>query len=243
MTYDTGIYSNTMRGADNGAFHHTVPSFDHRKKTMNTSEIRNELERRKGERNQLQRNVHEIKSKIKSQSNLLKDIEEAQTIIQAVAQATQSELEFHISELVSLALEAVFPNPYSFHLDFEVRRNQTEADISFSSRNSEERIHPLNAAGGGVCDITAFALRIALWSLERPRTRETLILDEPFKNINDPGNKSGLHLKAAEMMKMLSERLGLQMIVVTLNDELIEVADKVFEVTKKQKISRVKELR
>ena len=39
-----------------------------------------------------------------------------------------------------------------------------------------------------------------------------------------------LHHKAAEMLKEISEKLGLQIIMVTHSEELIEAADKVFTI-------------
>lgn len=162
-------------------------------------------------------------------------------IIQTVAQQTQKELEYHITEPVSLALESVFPNPYRLDLDFIIKRGQSEARLSFS-RGKEKGIDPLGACGGGTVDVAGFGLKVSSWSLKRPKSRNVLLLDEPFKNINDPGKKQKLHEKTARMLGMVSEKLGLQIIIVTLNEELIEVADRVFRVRLRKGISRVKEV-
>jgi len=62
--------------------------------------------------------------------------------------------------------------------------------------------------------------------IQRPVPRKLLVLDEPFKNINDPTRE--MHQRAAEMVKEISQRLGIQFIIVTMLPELAEVADKVF---------------
>jgi len=206
---------------------------------MTLKNYRTILERRKGERQGILRDIKETKKKISVMQSERKNLEDAQVIIQTVAQATQKELEYHVSELVSLALEAVFPDPYQLHLDFELRRKRSEADLTFSKRDGE-KIHPIDASGGGAVDVASCALRFSLWGLKPERTRPTIVLDEPFKFVNDPTRK--LHKKVATMLKMISEKLGVQIIIVTLSPEFIETADKVFETTIKNGVSKVKEL-
>lgn len=191
-------------------------------------QFRTEFERRKGERRQIQESIDDTESKIKKLEKRQRRLEKAQLIIQTVARNTQEELEYHVSELVTLAHEAVFEDPYELDLEFILKRGRTEAVLMF--KRGENKVHPMSAAGGGVIDVASFALRVSLWSLARPRTRNVLILDEPFKNINDPTRE--MHRKAAEMLKMVAERLGLQIIIVTLLPEMIETADRVFEVKK-----------
>ena len=66
-----------------------------------------------------------------------------------------------------------------------------------------------------------------MWSLARPKWRNTLIFDEPFKNINDKSRRT--QERVAEMVKVLSRKLKLQFIVITMIPELEEIADRVFE--------------
>jgi len=200
---------------------------------MNITSIRNELEQRKGQKNQIVKTIDDLKKGCKKLEKQKENIQEAQDILQTVAKATQQELEYHISELVSLALEAVFPDPYRLNLDFELRRNKSEADLTFSKKDGE-KMDPLTATGGGAVDVASFALRIALWSLQNPRSRKTIIFDEPFRFLS-----SDLQPKASLMLKELSEKLGLQFIIVTHEENLIDNADKVFTVTKKKGVSQV----
>jgi len=204
---------------------------------MTSESARQTLERRYGKKQQLENQIEVSKEKIEEYKKTVVDLEKAQSIIQTVAQLTQEELEYHISEIATLALESVFENPYKLNLDFELRRNKSEADLSFSRKGSGDKIHPLSACGGGAVDVAAFALRIAMWSLQRNKSRNTLILDEPFKNINDPTRE--MHKKASLMIKEISDRLNLQIIIVTLMPELIDTADKVIEVKNKKGVSEI----
>ena len=56
-------------------------------------------------------------------------LEESQLLIQRVAQDTQSKLKFKVEDVVNTALDAVFPDEYSFSLDFELSRGKTEARL------------------------------------------------------------------------------------------------------------------
>jgi len=203
--------------------------------------FRTKLERRKGQRDSAIASVQETRTKLTKAKRRQERLHEAQQIIQTVAQATQADLEYRVSELVSLALSATFEETYNLHLDFVSRRGGTEADISISRGNHEEcKIHPLRSGGGGICDITSLALRLSVCSLRRPALSGVYILDEPFKNISDPSRK--LHEKVAKMLRQVVDQLGVQIIMITLNPEMIDIADKTFRVTRKNRVSKVKEV-
>lgn len=203
---------------------------------MNTSfriqSLRRAFEHKTGEKNQIERTLEETKKEVKELKRDLRRHEQAQEVIRQVALKTQQQLQFHISDIATMALEAVFDDPYQLIVEFIQRRNKTECDLYFS--RDGEKIDPLSATGGGAVDVASFALRVASWSMSIPRTRNTLILDEPFRYLS-----SNLLPKASEMLKEVSDKLGLQIIMVTHADELIESADKVFAVSKKKGISKV----
>ena len=200
---------------------------------MTIQQAREELERRKGRREQLLSQISETQDRLSRLAREGEEIRTAQAIIQTVAQATQQQLEYHVSELVSLALSAVFPDPYRLHLDFEPKRGKSEAVLSFSKADGE-RIDPLTASGGGPVDVAAFALRVSLWSLRKPRSRATLVVDEPFRYVSQD-----LQPRASAMLKEISQRLSIQFIIVTHEAELLECADKVFRVAQKDRVSHV----
>jgi ABC-type uncharacterized transport system YnjBCD ATPase subunit len=155
--------------------------------------------------------------------------------VRTVGLATQQELQFHISDITSLALEAVFDDPYELKVEFVERRNKTECDLKFVRGDME--IDPMTASGVGAVDVASFALRIASWSMMRPRTRPTIILDEPFRFLSE-----NYQDKASQMLKELSEKLGLQFIIVTHEQTLSSYADRTFEVSIHKGVSKVKQL-
>jgi len=186
------------------------------------------LERKKGQRDQVLKSLEVCEQDLRKWRRQAMYAEEAQLIIQTVAQQTQQQLKYHISELVTLALASVFEDPYEFEPEFVQRRGRTECDMWFV-RNGV-RIDPMDSSGGGAVDVAAFALQVALWSIGNPRARNVLIQDEPLKWL-----KGGdLPEKGARMIKEISTRLYLQIIMVSHIPDQIEGADKVINVKLKQ---------
>lgn len=196
--------------------------------------LRTNLNTQKGRMFQIEKTIEENSITLKDSKRSLHRHEEAKEIIRTVGQITQQQISFHISDITSLAMEAVFKEPYQLKIDFVQRRNKTECDLSFE-RNGV-KIDPLTASGGGAVDVAAFALRIASWTMMNPRSRNTIILDEPFRFLSGDNQE-----RASEMVKEISQKLGLQFIIVTHNEVLSSYADRTFTVSIKKGISKVKQ--
>lgn len=159
--------------------------------------------------------------------------EKARRVIQIVAQKTQKNLEFHISQMVSSALAAVWDDPYEFKVRFVSRSNRSECDMFFV-RGGKER-DPMESSGGGPKDVASFALRIAKWTLKK--NRPTFLLDEPFKYVS-----VDLQPKCSQMLRMLCESLGIQILMVSHLPAINTAAEKEFKVTINKRISKVEEV-
>lgn len=167
---------------------------------------------------------------------------EAQSILSAVARETQSQIEDHLSGIVTLALSSVevddpeIPKPPQFVARMVERRDGTECDLIFKEGDREQ--HPLNSAGFGYVDIADYALRVDYILLEEEYgsedVRKTLISDEPFRNV-DPK----LQHKVSDMLRMISDKLGFQQIIVSHAEGVNISADKTFHVTKRGELSHV----
>lgn len=204
---------------------------------MDLYEVRRFLERKKGQKLQITNYLLTAKDDIVELKRQIIISEKAQAIHQIVARKTQGELEYRLSELVSLCLKSVFRNPYEFVVDFVVRRGKTECDLLF--RRDGYLYKPVDASGIGAVDVGAFGTRVASWSLSKPRPRAVFILDEPFKHLK--GIES--NIKIIQVVKKLSESLGLQIIMVS--DERVPIAeikkgaDRIFKVSIEDGVSSI----
>lgn len=158
--------------------------------------------------------------------------EKARVVFQEVAKQTQQNMEKHLSNIVTLSLTSVFEKPPEFIVRFENKRGKTECQLLFKENGTEYK--PIEGSGGGLLDITSFALRITFWALNK--TSSTFILDEPFSNVSP-----NYHEKVGAMVKMISEKLNIQIIMVSHSETINYHADKTYSITK-NKYSEVTEL-
>jgi DNA repair exonuclease SbcCD ATPase subunit len=194
--------------------------------------LRTHLDQQKGRRSQIERHLDDLNNRVRDARRGLHRHEQAREIIREVGLRTQQQLQVHISDITSLALEAVFDDPYELVVEFVQRRNKTECDLYF--QRDGQRVDPISASGGGAVDVAAFALRIAAWSMQTPRSRNTIILDEPLRFLSED-----LQEQASRMIKELSERLGIQFVIITHEETLAQHADKTFEVRLRKGVSRI----
>jgi DNA repair exonuclease SbcCD ATPase subunit len=197
--------------------------------------LRNKLEQSKGAKAQLETSLTNLQVQLKEKGRSLRQHEQAKEIIRTVGQKTQEQIQFHIEDIVSMALDAVFDNPYKFSVEFIQRRNKTECDLYFVRDGN--KVDPLTASGVGAVDVAAFALRIASWSMSTPHSRNTIILDEPFRFLS-----KNYQEQASLMLNEISQKLGIQMIIISHEEALTENVDAIFQVSIKKGISDVKRI-
>jgi len=209
---------------------------------MNLQSIRDNLNQKKGQANQIKSDLKNAEQSCEEIEKEISYSEKAQIIIQTVAQKTQNELSYRITEPVSLALAAVYENPYKMVADFQITgKGNTECHLGFE-RNGNI-VKPVDkfggSTGGGPIDIGSFALRIGSLCLAQPRPRPILITDEPFRFLDKEKAKGSeittMHLAGQflrELTKPPPKGLGLQIIMISHAKELMDAADRIIRTKK-----------
>lgn len=182
------------------------------KKTL--SKIRKQIDKKKSEYTVLKNQLTKKKQDLDICVTTLDNIMQAQEIVQTITKGIQEEVHSQVASIVSQCLEIVFEEPYIFKILFEQKRNRTEARLVFE-RNGLE-VDPMSATGGGVVDVAAFALRLSCLMLHKPKLNKVIILDEPFKFVSQ-----NYQPNVKEMLETLSEKLGIQMIMITHISDLV----------------------
>jgi translation initiation factor RLI1 len=193
---------------------------------------RSKLNEYKGQRNSIQKLLVNEQYSNEILAKDMIDIELAMDVITLVGKQTQDNLSFRIENLVTAALEYVFPDPYQFKVEFDVKRNQTECNLWFEREGMQ--IDPIKDSGGSVLDLGAIAMRLSMWSLQPERSSPVLVLDEPSKHVSKDYRE-----RASLFLKEMCNRLGVQIIVVSHDEELIDGTDKVIKIQKTGKYSEV----
>ena len=163
--------------------------------------------------------------KLEGEKKLLALTEQARDILVTATAATQDQVREFIEDLVSLALQSVFGVEYFFVLDFKQQRGQSEIRPVILWK--QEQFDPKGEVGGDIVDVASFALRLVLWALSDRRSAPVFILDEPFKFLSKDRSD-----EAANMLRGISELLGIQIIMISHDEGLIVAADRSWEVRK-----------
>ena len=140
--------------------------------------------------------------------------EQALKLMQKVAAETQRVLETRLSDIINSALSCVFDNPYDCRVQVVLKRGKTEIEIRLFRENKE--VYPLTGSGGGVADMITFSQRAACLSISNPARRKILIMDEPLKGLS-----KGYRELAADFIQTMAERLQIQIILVTHDEEFM----------------------
>ena len=192
---------------------------------MNLSELETIITKKKAERALLITQRKEMIAKVEELKIDVEKYTKARWILAEIAKETQKNFQVKVESLVTSAIRAVFEErPFQFKLIFEQKRNKFECKpIVVEGENEYE---PKDELGGGIIDLISFAFRVVLWHLENPKSRNVFVLDEPMKFVG----KGDLLMRAGRMIKEISHRLGFQIIMVTHEPELAEIADKAWSV-------------
>ena len=171
------------------------------------------LEERVKERNNL-------RSKIKEIDNEMETLKMTREVAQKAAELVQRKTIVAVEDVVNAALNDIFEGEYEFKIDLLVLRGKVAAELKLVRDGVEYTL--TDTVGGGVIDVVSFALRIAFWAI-RKDSAPVFILDEPMRFLS-----AGHVRNASELIRRLSEELGVQIIMVTHEPGFSDYADRVF---------------
>lgn len=190
---------------------------------MNNLKLRDIVDKNKFLISEMEKNLETAEMKKTKLTTKLDAVEKAQLLIQTAAHQIESSIAYHLSDLVNTPLQALFPKNV-FDIEFTTKNNASHAAITVEKSNSKQA--PLDSSGGGLADVVALGLRLAVWSMGK--TANLLCLDEPAKNLD--ANRSPI---MTDLLKNLSERLNVQVLMSTHKEDQIKSSDKMYSVSQK----------
>lgn len=180
-------------------------------------------------------------SKMATCNARLKEIESRTAIItktseflQTLSDTTRKQIIDKISMIVTDALQKVKDPNLEFKMVLSTERNQIDLKFLIKDTVTQNEYDIINSCGGSIADIVSFPLRVSLLMKWEPELSKLLILDEQFKYVSLADQEP-----LAEFVSQLSNKLGLQTLLITHSEKISSKADKVFKVFQKNRISQV----
>jgi len=160
------------------------------------------------------------------------DLFECRDVMNIVGTLAQQKIRETVEQLVTEALQAVFGFEYSFVMETKVVRNKPEVYMSICYLGQLYSMK--DELGGGIVDLVSFVLRVVFWAINTPRSADMIVLDEPGKFIS-----KDLQPMFGEMIKELHNLLGLQFVIISHEEMLIDTADTSYSVALNKGVSNV----
>ena len=196
-------------------------------------DCREELNRQIVQYNMLQEKIEDASNKYEKYFSELKSYDASITILQSLAGSLQNNVKDKIISIVQKALDATFPGMF-FDIEFVTRRDKTECDLLCTDAYGNKQ-DILTGCGGGLKQIISFALRVAVWSLDKEAS-PVILLDEPMTFVSE-----GMRQLGADLITTLSKDLGIQFIVVSHTQEVIAAGTCIYKVKQdKEGVSQAK---
>lgn len=196
------------------------------------SEYRQRLQELRGSKKQLEKQITEKDVQIAANKTKAEHIVKARWLLVEAAKATQGSVKEYLETMTTRLMQAAYDRPLQFLVDYETKRNRSNCFLRVQDGDSEPTT-PKDDDGGGMVEIISTALRLEMWSLQQPRSRNTIFLDEPLKNL---GRKIGL---VSQMLRKIAVDLGLQLVIITHDPEVLQIADRSWVVEHNGKYSVV----
>ena len=194
---------------------------------QNLEQAKNFYFKQKGKKEQLEEQYKKLEEKlIKAQGNI-DTLEQVRILLQRTSDYAREQARQRIESIVTNCLQFIFDSNIEFKIEMSEVRGRPEAEFFVISHFKGESIKtkPQEARGGGVVDIISLAIRIAMLQCSSLEINGPVILDEPAKHVSDD-----YIMQVAEFLKQVSIAFKRQVVMVTHDRHLSEIADKAFKV-------------
>lgn len=184
----------------------------------------------------------ELESLKQERDSLIHDLEVCSKAIEFIEQVATEErrnVKKKVEDLITSCLHEVFDDSYSVEFEYGMKRAKTSVEV-FSVRKCEDGLvvkREIDGIGGGLADAISLPLKLIVL-LNDSGLERNFIIDEPGKHL------SINHVpKFAHFLKTISQKLGVQIIMLSHHTCMDLFADSINEVSlegSKSHIERIK---
>ncbi|MDQ2085960.1 ATPase [Herbivorax sp. ANBcel31] len=199
--------------------------------------IKNYYYKQKGRKEQLTEQRLKLEKTLQSCIDNIELLEKVRILLGRVSEFAREQARIQIESLVTNCLQYIFDTNLEFGIEINEVRGRPEAEFFVISNFTGQVIKtkPQEARGGGVIDIISLAIRIAMLECSDDEIKGPVILDEPAKHVSDD-----YIVQVSEFLKQVTLMFKRQVIMVTHNKHLSEMADKWYKVEMVDGVSIVK---
>lgn len=209
--------------------------------TIRARHRRRVLDERQGEARALLTRGKDLQVEVAELTELVEDLDRVTLLLNSMGEDRQQKAQSTIEELVTWGLRSIFDETLSFHIvqNTKGRAVQVEFVVRTTLHGRAIDTPVMDARGGGLAATIGYLLRLVIILLTRKpgQTPPPIVLDETFAHV------SAEYLPAVSaFVREIVDKTGVQHIVVTHQEELVEGADAVHRFTMKDGATRTEQV-
>lgn len=178
----------------------------------------------------------EIEKSLEESKNGYKVQEEVLDVLRTYSSLKEQVLREKVDKVVTKGLRIIFGERYKSKMEFGISRGQAVINPKVVSEvDGEELITSVEGArGGGLVNVVSVLYQVLVLSLVRPKQRQVLFLDEPFRNLSE------CYLETTgNFLRQLCEKVDMQIVLITHRPVLTEMADRKYMFTLQRGVTEV----
>ena len=198
-------------------------------------ERQDDLARKEAENDLLQRQVDDNDNQMVALAESTVLGQDALDFLEWVANSRRGAMKTKIEDVLTEAMQMMYGDEYCVELTYSVKNNRSHMAIEVVREipAGEVRRDPIDGQGGGVADTISVPLRLMVMLGSR-QTDRVCVLDECWKHINQ--EKVVL---VGRFLRVLTERLGIQVLLCSHHVPLQDFADRKFFVSEIEGLANV----
>lgn len=185
----------------------------------------NSFTQAKAERSLLENQVVTEHGKVATKLDRKNHLAEIQALLVNTADQAREVGRQRMEKVVTRALQSVFGSDFTFEIEMDESGGKPIARFLVCSVGENGEViknEPQDSRGGGINDIVAFALQVAVLVVyNEPKIQGPIILDEPGKHVSEE-----YAVKFGEFLEFVSKTFNRQIIMVTHQPHLAATANR-----------------
>lgn len=181
----------------------------------------------------LQETLTTVKDGLTQAEERVAILKPAQEVLEHLEETWAGQYEAKLGALGSMGLNAVFPdNHYEVLLEHTTKRGTAHLDIILVK--DDKRVRIKGGSGGSLVQLLAYLLRHLTTVSIHPPLRRILVLDEPFSQLAQAQRPA-----VSTLVRDITYKLGVQSILVSHEDELVDCADVAYAINRGGHVSPI----